>query len=73
MVFRRTAARSYRASGVPEGIVMQICEWKTRSMFARDDIENEDDLRDAAAQVATVRAIGGNPRVVGEKGPKSAR
>jgi integrase len=71
--FRRTAARSYRARGVPEGIVMQICGWKTRSMFDRYDIKNEDDLRDAAAQVGMVRVMGGKPRIVGVEGPKSAR
>jgi len=70
--FRRTAARSYRASGVPEGIVMQICGWKTRSMFDRYDIKNEDDLREAAVQVTTVRDKGAKARVKGMNAPKSA-
>jgi integrase len=49
--FRRSAARNYRASGVSEGVVMAICGWRTRAMFDRYDIKNEDDLRKAAAQV----------------------
>jgi hypothetical protein len=48
---------------------MQICGWKTRSMFDRYDIKNEDDLRDAAAQIAMIRVLGGKPRVMG-RGPE---
>jgi integrase len=70
--FRRTAARSYRASGVPEGIVMKICGWKTRAMFDRYDIRDEEDLRDAAAQVASVRDKGAKAGVKGTEAPKSA-
>jgi hypothetical protein len=41
---------------------MEICGWKTRLMFERYNIKNEDDLRDAAARVAAVRVKGGkNP------------
>jgi len=29
---------------------MAICGWRTRAMFDRYDIKNEDDLRKAAAQ-----------------------
>jgi integrase len=50
--FRRTAARSHRWKGVSEGIVMKIFGHKTRPIFERYDIKNEDDLREAAA-VAT--------------------
>jgi integrase len=50
--FRRTAARSYRRSGVSEGVVMKILGHKTRSMFERYNIKNEDDLREAAVAVA---------------------
>jgi integrase len=46
--FRRTAARSYRRSGVSEGVVMKILGHKTRSIFERYNIKNEDDLREAA-------------------------
>jgi hypothetical protein len=50
--FRRTAGRSYRRSGVSEGVVMKILDHKTRSMFERYNIKNEDDLREAASRVA---------------------
>jgi integrase len=49
--FRRTAARSYRRSGVSEGVVVKILGHKTRSIFERYNIENEDDLREAARLV----------------------
>ena len=52
--FRRTAVRSYRRSGVSEGVVMDIIGHKTRSMFERYNIKNDDDRREAARQVARV-------------------
>jgi hypothetical protein len=60
-------ARSYRASGVPEGIVMKIGGWKTCAMFDRYDIRDEEDLRDAAAQVASVRDKGAKAELRGQK------
>jgi integrase len=56
--FRRTAARSYRRSGVSEGVVMKILGHKTRSMFERYNIKNEDDLREAARAVAEMGKSG---------------
>jgi integrase len=49
--FRRTAARSYRRSGVSEGVVMKILGHKTRSIFERYNIKNDEDLREAAEAV----------------------
>ena len=57
--FRRTAARSYRRSGVSEGVVMKILGHKTRSIFERYNIKNEEDLREAAAAVSA-GAMGSN-------------
>jgi integrase len=51
--FRRTAARSYRRKDVSEGVVMEILGHETRPIFERYTIKNEDDLREAAAVVAT--------------------
>lgn len=63
--FRRTAARSYRRSGVSEGVVMKILGHKTRSIFERYNIKNEDDLREAAQAVAGA--------VLGSNGEKTAQ
>jgi integrase len=63
--FRRTAARNYRRSGVSEGVVMKILGHKTRSMFERYNIKNEDDLREAAMVVAKP--------VLGNNGKEPAR
>lgn len=60
--FRRTAARSYRRSGVSEGVVMKILGHKTRSMFDRYDIRNEDDLREAAQAVENEMGRNGTGR-----------
>lgn len=64
--FRRTAARSYRRSGVSEGVVMKILGHKTRSIFERYNIKNEDDLREAAQAVSEMGKTG-------ETGTKSGR
>jgi len=58
--FRRTAARHYRRSGVSEGVVMKILGHKTRSIFERHNIKNEDDLREAAQAVAVMGQNGAN-------------
>jgi integrase len=72
--FRRTAARNYRRQGVSEGVVMAVLGHKTRSMFERYNIKNEDDLREAAAMVSQKR-IGKDWEGLGKKGknPPSQR
>lgn len=44
-------ARNYRRSGEAEGVIMKIGGWKTRSVFERHSVVNEDDLRRAAERV----------------------
>lgn len=47
---RRTAARELRKAGLTEGEIMKLCGWKTRSMFDRYNIIDEQDLAAAVAK-----------------------
>lgn len=47
---RRSAARDFRRAGVTEGEIMKLCGWRTRSMFDRYNIIDEQDLARAAAK-----------------------
>jgi integrase len=47
---RRTAARDFRRRGVSEGEIMKLCGWKTRAMFDRYNIIDEEDLAQAVAK-----------------------
>ena len=44
-------ARNYRRSGEAEGVIVRIGGWRTRSVFERYNVVNEDDLRRAADRV----------------------
>jgi hypothetical protein len=47
---RRTAVRDFRRAGVSEGEIMNLCGWRTRSMFDRYNIIDEADLAAAVAR-----------------------
>jgi integrase len=64
--FRRTAARNLSRAGVAERVIMELCGWKTRSVFDRYRIVAEQDLADGLAKLARLGEIASPapPRVV---------
>lgn len=62
---RRSAAKAARNAGVPDGVVMRMGGWRTRSMFDRYAIVSNTELEAAAQRIAEARAtISGQPVVI---------
>ncbi len=52
---RRSAAKALIASGIPERVVMEMCGWKTRSVFDRYHVVGIADLKMAADRINGAR------------------
>jgi integrase len=52
---RRSAARNLRNAGVPEGVIMKIGGWRTRSVFERYSIIAQTDIQDAMGKLEAQR------------------
>jgi integrase len=58
---RRTTARNLNRAGVPDPIAMRIMGHKTRAMYDRYNIVDEDDMREGLRKMRRRLADGYNP------------
>jgi integrase len=64
---RRTTARNLNRAGVPDRIAMSLMGHKTRAMYDRYNIVDEDDMREASAQMQEFLRSRHNPGTSTEK------
>jgi len=53
---RRSAARNLVRAGVPEGVVMKLCGWRTRNMFDRYNVTDTRDLEEGVEKLTAFLA-----------------
>jgi integrase len=57
---RRTAARNLRRAGIAEGVIMKIGGWRTRSVFERYAIVDQNDIAAAVKKLEASEQKAGN-------------
>lgn len=66
---RRSAARNLVRAGVPEGVVMKLCGWTTRSMFDRYNVADMRDLEEGVGRLSQFLEQRVGPRAKRHVGP----